>query len=138
LKDELLNWMGPDGNPVIETVRTNQEALDGPLAHLGPDMLIGYAPGYRGSADTGIGKWNENAIETNADHWGADHCINPGSVKGVLFRNKGLSNYPTPSYRDIPPMVVGSTLKPGSPPDIDYTEEDRETVEDRLKGLGYL
>lgn len=139
IKTTLLGWKGPDGNQVVSSVQTNHEAFEGPLAHLGPDLVIGYAPGYRASADTGIGSWGEQAIEVNQDHWNADHCIDSEAVPGVIFRNKGLAKYPNPSYKDIPPMVVGTTLKAANPPkDDNFTDEDQETVKDRLKGLGYL
>ena len=135
----MLDWTGTDGNQVVSSVLTNQEAFDGPLAHLGPDLVIGYAPGYRASAETGTGNWAENSLETNQDHWNADHCIDPAKVPGVIFNSKGLADYPAPTYKDIPPMVVGKTMKPGSPVSGDeFTEEDQEAVEDRLKGLGYL
>ena len=134
-----MDWKGPDGKSVVASVETNAEALEGPLAKFGPDLYVGYAPSYRASADTGLGKWTKTLIEANQDHWNADHCINPASVQGVLFSNQDLSNYPTPSYKDIPPMAVGATMKAAKPPkEDDYTEEDRETVEERLKGLGYL
>ena len=139
ISSSLLDWKGPDGKQVVSSVRKNSEAFEGPLAHLGPDLVIGYAPGYRASADTGIGKWTNHSIEENHDHWNADHCIDPEAVQGVIFRNQDLSNFPNPSYKDIPPMVLGTTLKPAEPPEDDsFTEEDRETVEERLKGLGYL
>ena len=139
IKTSLLDWRGPDGNQVVSSAKTNQEAFDGPLSHLGPDLVIGYAPGYRASADTGIGNWSEKVIEFNQDHWNADHCIDPEAVEGVLFRNKGLEKFPNPSYLDIPPMVVGAHLKAAKPPKEDgFSEEDQETVKDRLKGLGYL
>jgi predicted AlkP superfamily phosphohydrolase/phosphomutase len=138
IKNRLFSWQGPDGKNIVKSVFSNEEIIQGPISDAGPDMLVGYSPGYRASADTGLGKWNEEIIEPNTDHWGADHCIDPGSVQGVIFRNKGLANYPDPSYLDIPPMIVKDTLKPGSPSDSDFSDEDRETVEERLKGLGYL
>jgi predicted AlkP superfamily phosphohydrolase/phosphomutase len=139
IKIELMDWKGPDGQPVVSSVLTNEEAFYGPLSSFGPDLVIGYAPGYRASAETGTGNWDQNSIEINTDHWGADHCIDPIAVPGVLFRNQGLDDFPNPSYRDIPKMVVGKALKPGDPPaSEDFSEEDQETVEERLKGLGYL
>lgn len=139
IKTRLLDWKGPDGNPVVSSVLTNQEAFEGPLSHLGPDLVVGYATGYRGSAETGTGNWTEQSLEPNQDHWNADHCIDPSKVPGVIFNSKGLSDYPAPTYKDIPPMVVGKTMKPGAPISGDeFTEEDQGTVEDRLKGLGYL
>ncbi|MEN8241359.1 MAG: alkaline phosphatase family protein [Chloroflexota bacterium] len=140
IKDALLAWKGPDGKHVVESVETNKEAFEGPYSHLGPDLLVGYAPGYRASADTGLGNWADTTIEANTDHWNADHCINPAAVQGVLFNNKGLSDYTNPSYKDIPGMAIGARLKGrAKPPKEDQlSEEDRETVEERLKGLGYL
>lgn len=140
IKDALLNWKGPDGNNVVQSVETNQEAFEGPFSHLGPDLVIGYAPGYRASAETGLGNWADTAIETNTDHWNSDHCINPAAVQGVLFSNQSLADFPNPSYKDIPSLAVGAKLEGrAKPPKEDkLSDEDRETVEERLKGLGYL
>lgn len=140
IKDALLNWKGPNGSSVVESVQTNQEAFEGPYSHLGPDLVIGYGPGYRASADTGLGNWGDSAIEPNSDHWNADHCINPAAVQGVLFYSKSLKDYTNPSYKDIPPLAIGKQLKGrAKPPKEDkLSDEDRETVEERLKGLGYL
>jgi hypothetical protein len=109
------------------------------LLRYGPDLVLGYNPGYRASAETGLGKWNDEIIEVNTDHWGADHCIDAQAVPGVLFSNRGLKDFPNPSFRDIPPMVVGKYLDNSKtkPPSFS-SGESRETVEDRLKGLGYL
>ena len=139
ISGKLLALRGPDGNPVVTSVLTNQEAFTGPLSSFGPDLVIGYGPGYRASAETGTGQWGPTALEPNSDHWNADHCIDPTHVPGIIFRKQGLKNWPDPGYHDIPRMVVGAELKPGSPiiPD-EFSQEDQETVEDRLKGLGYL
>ena len=139
LKSQLLSWKGPDNKNVVSSALTNEEAFSGPFASMGPDLVIGYSPGFRASAETGTGNWADKSIEVNQDHWNADHCIDPQAVPGVIFSNRGLKSYPTPSYLDIPEMITGKTMKPGTPPDTDdFTEEDQETVEDRLKGLGYL
>jgi hypothetical protein len=103
--------------------------------------VIGYAPGYRASAETGLGQWRDGAIERNSDHWGADHCIDPQTVPGVLFASRGLSNFPRPSYRDIPALTIHESLDAGGsvpPPSASSGKEDREIVEERLKSLGYL
>ena len=140
IKEKLLAWRGPDGNQVVRSVFTRREALEGGLAALGPDFLIGYAPGYRASSETGLGGWNEAVIEANCDHWGADHCIDPTAVPGVIFSNHGLEDYPQPSYKDIPALAIDarpdSSAKP--PPNSRSDEEDEKLVEERLKSLGYL
>ncbi|MCB0189225.1 MAG: alkaline phosphatase family protein, partial [Caldilineaceae bacterium] len=77
---ELTQWRGPDGRAVVQQVWRRAAIFDGPYAAYGPDLVIGYAPGYRGSAQTGLGQWQAQSIEPNRDHWGADHCIDPQAV----------------------------------------------------------
>jgi predicted AlkP superfamily phosphohydrolase/phosphomutase len=139
LGDGLLEWQGPNGRPVVHSVSRQEEAFHGPLAELGPDLVIGYSPGYRASAETGLGKWKEATVESNNDHWGADHCVHPSAVPGVLFCSQGLAGFPNPSYREFPAITVGTDLDAGdgSPPPK-LSEEDREVIEERLRGLGYL
>lgn len=139
LRDELLGWQGPDGRPVVQQVRSQGDAFVGPLAEYGPDIVVGYSLGYRASAQTGLGTWEKTSIEPNRDHWAADHCMAPQAVPGVLFCNQGLSNFPNPSYRDIPALTIGaiSDLSDSAPPPS-FSDEDQDIVEERLRGLGYL
>jgi predicted AlkP superfamily phosphohydrolase/phosphomutase len=139
IKEKLLAWEDQDGNRVVNSVSTNAEALSGPLAEFGPDLIVGYAPGFRASPQTGLGEWEKTSLEHNKDHWGADHCIDPSAVPGVLFSNQGLDNFPQPSYRDFPVLAIGEELEGGSsapPPTI--SDEEQEMLEERLKSLGYL
>ena len=139
IKDKLLKWNGPDNQPVFSSVALRHEVFSGPLLHLGPDLNLGCSAGYRSSSETGLGKWEETVIDENNDHWGADHCIDPDVVPGVLFSSQGLKDFPNPSFRDIPPMVVGKYLDHSgvTPPKISGGESS-EAIEERLKGLGYL
>ena len=140
LQDQLMSWRGPDDRPVVQRVWDQGDVFEGPLAEYGPDIVVGFSPGHRASAQTGLGKWEKAAIVPNRDHWGADHCIDPQAVPGVLFSNQGLGHLCHPSYRDIPALVLGTAIEQGdsapSPPS--YSDEDEETVEERLRGLGYL
>jgi predicted AlkP superfamily phosphohydrolase/phosphomutase len=140
LRDDLLNWIGPDGRPVVRRVCLQNEALEGPLAEYGPDLLVGYSEGYRASAQTGLGAWEKEPLEQNRDRWGADHCIDPQVVPGVLFSSEGLQNFPNPSYQDFPAIAVGMNVESGklTPPPSNKSGEDEEVVEERLKSLGYL
>jgi len=140
LKDDLLRWEGPDGQTVIQKVLTQQEAFQGPYAEHGPDLVIGYRPKYRSSALTGLGQWAFDEIEENKDHWGADHCFDAGAVPGVLFTNKGLGNISNPSYLDIPQMAIGKTVNRKQKKEVspNLGDEDQDTIDERLKGLGYL
>jgi predicted AlkP superfamily phosphohydrolase/phosphomutase len=139
LQAELLEWQGPDGRPVIQHTWRQSDAFEGPLAMYGPDIVVGYSPGYRASAQTGLGSWEKNSVEPNRDHWGADHCVDAQAVPGVLFSNQDLNNFPRPSFRDIPALTIEAAPDPsdsGLPPS--YGDEDQEIMEERLKSLGYL
>lgn len=139
LKDDLLQWKGPDGGGVVQSALIRSEAFQGPLAAYGPEIFVGYRPPYRGSAETGLGQWRSEEIQKNEEHWEADHCFDSRAVPGVLFSNDPLTNFPSPSYRDIPALTIGRDLKTqASAPPPKYSDEDQDEIEKRLKDLGYL
>lgn len=139
LKMQLSSWRSPSGDKVVQNVWSNTEVFSGPMARYGPDLVLGYSPGFRASAQTGLGDWEPYPIEENKDHWGADHCIDPQSVPGVLFSSQDLKELPNPSYEDIPFLAIGGQIEGsnGKPPPR-TSEEDDEIIEERLKSLGYL
>jgi predicted AlkP superfamily phosphohydrolase/phosphomutase len=139
IREQLSDWRDANGNFIIHKVRLKHEIYSGPYTRLGPDLLVGYASGYRASPETGLGKIPEKMIAANYDHWGADHCMDAEIVPGVIFANRDLSDFGEISYRDIPFLAIGkhldqSHLKPPSQRDIQGQKE----LEDQLKGLGYL
>lgn len=139
LKEDLLQWKGPNGESVVQSALIRKEVFDGPLSAYGPDIFVGYRPPYRGSAETGLGQWRSEALEKNSEHWEADHCFDSRAVPGVLFSNESLSNFHSPSYRDIPALTIGKDLKAqASAPPPKYSDEDQDEIEKRLKDLGYL
>jgi predicted AlkP superfamily phosphohydrolase/phosphomutase len=139
IQRQLLDWRDADQAPIVRKVRLKHEAFSGPYTRFGPDLVVGYAPGYRASAETGLGKVPPMALEENTDHWGADHCMDSDVVPGVIFANRDLRDFGTISFRDIPFLAIGrhldaSNLKPPSR----AAGEGRKDLEEHLKGLGYL
>jgi predicted AlkP superfamily phosphohydrolase/phosphomutase len=139
LKTKLQAWKDPSGETIISRVLLKHEAFTGPYTRLGPDLVIGYAPRFRASAETGLGKIGTLSLEANHDHWGADHCIDANMVPGVLFANRDLRDMPGLSFRDIPFLALGkhldqSYIKPPS----EAGPQGQKDLEERLKGLGYL
>jgi len=124
---------------VIQKIRLKHETYSGPYTRFGPDLVVGYAPGYRASAETGLGKIPALVIERNSDHWGADHCMDAEVVPGVIFANRDLRNFGTISFRDIPFLAIGKHLDSSNiKPPSQATGEGQKELEERLKGLGYL
>ncbi|UCG22782.1 MAG: alkaline phosphatase family protein [Chloroflexota bacterium] len=140
LCQELEQWRAPDGRQVVQRAYRNDEAFEGPLTEYGPDIVVGFAPGFRASQLTGLGAWSNASLETNHDHWAADHCIDPEAVPGVIFSNAELNNFPNPSYRDMPAIAIGAAPDSGgsAPPPTPLSDEDEKIIEERLKSLGYL
>jgi predicted AlkP superfamily phosphohydrolase/phosphomutase len=136
---KLLAWRDADQAPVVRKARLKHEAFSGPYTRFGPDLVVGYAPGYRASAETGLGKVPPVSLEENTDHWGGDHCMDSEIVPGVIFADRDLRDFGTISFRDIPFLAIGkhldaSNLKPPSR----AAGEGQKDLEEHLKGLGYL
>ncbi len=139
IQQKLMGWNGPDGRPVMQRVRFKHEVYNGAYTRLGPDLVIGYAPGYRASSETGLGKVPQSLVEANHDHWGADHCVDSDVVPGVIFANRDLQNFGGVSFRDIPFLAIGKHLDQSHiKPPSQVSGGSQKDLEDRLKGLGYL
>lgn len=139
IKMKLLAWKDSDQGSIIKKIRFKHETYSGPYTRFGPDLIVGYAPGYRASAETGLGKVPAVALEPNHDHWGADHCMDADVVPGVIFANRDLRDFGAISFRDIPFLAIGKHLDPSNiKPPSQATGQGQKDVEERLKGLGYL
>ena len=139
LKTKLSDWKDVNGTPVIQKVRLKHETYSGPYTRFGPDLIVGYAPGYRGSAETGLGKIPDVMMESNTDHWGADHCMDSDVVPGVIFANRDLEDFGAISFRDVPFLAIGKHLDQSNlKPPAQAAGQGQKDLEERLKGLGYL
>jgi len=139
IKSKLLDWKDVDQIPIVQKVRLKHETYSGPYTRFGPDLIVGYAAGYRASAETGLGKVPAMSVEANNDHWGADHCMDSEVVPGVIFANRDLRDFGAISFRDIPFLAIGKHLDPANiKPPSQTTGEGQQDLEERLKGLGYL
>jgi predicted AlkP superfamily phosphohydrolase/phosphomutase len=139
IKNNLLGLKGGDGQSAVSSVLLKHEAFSGgPYMRLGPDLVVGYAPNFRASSDTGLGKASNEVIEVNNDHWGADHCIDPEAVPGVLFANRDVANIPEVSFRDIPLLMINKNLDQSHLKPPSEHNRGQSNIEERLKGLGYL
>jgi predicted AlkP superfamily phosphohydrolase/phosphomutase len=71
---------------VLEAVPRSR-AYKGPYTENAPDILVGYAEGYRVSWDSATGKAAAEAFSDNLKAWSGDHCVHPRIAPGVLFSN---------------------------------------------------
>jgi predicted AlkP superfamily phosphohydrolase/phosphomutase len=107
VREKLLAWRDPkDGAAVVETVSDTHAPS--------PDLIVGYARGYRASWETGIGGFSNSILEDNIDPWTADHCINAADVPGVLFTTRKL-RVTDPSLKDLPVSILSLYGLPPGP-----------------------
>jgi predicted AlkP superfamily phosphohydrolase/phosphomutase len=98
---KLKAFRDPDtGAPVVTAVWEPHAGSD-----YAPDLIAGYAPGYRCAWDAALGGLSRAIVEDNQDEWIGDHCIDPQFVPGVLLTNhkSGLVN---PSLQDLPAWIL--------------------------------
>jgi predicted AlkP superfamily phosphohydrolase/phosphomutase len=70
------------------------------LSKFAPDLIVGYAPGYRASWGAALGAVEPAVVQPNEDAWIGDHCVDPAAVPGVLFANR-TSSIPDPELKDL-------------------------------------
>lgn len=110
LKTELIgkleNLLDDEPREVaIRHVYDSKTIYKGPYVEAAPDLVIGYAPGYRASWSAAVGKVTETVFEDNPKCWSGDHCIDPGAVPGVLFSNHEITTE-NPGIEDMAPTVL--------------------------------
>lgn len=106
IRNKLLEIRDPKTNlPVITRVDLAGEAYQGPYAHSGPDMLVGYNRGYRAGWKTILGAFPQDELEDNGNPWSGDHCMDYTLVPGVLLSNHKISAA-APALTDIAPTIL--------------------------------
>jgi predicted AlkP superfamily phosphohydrolase/phosphomutase len=104
LKEKLLT-LTDDGQIAIKGMYDAHEIYSGPYLDAAPDLIVGYAPGYRASWSAAVGKVSKTVFENNDKCWSGDHCVDPSAVPGVLFANQkwGANN---PGIEDMAPTIL--------------------------------
>jgi predicted AlkP superfamily phosphohydrolase/phosphomutase len=70
-----------------------------------PDLIVGYAPGYRASWETALGELSTEVITDNDDAWIGDHCMAAEAVPGVLASNRKFS-LRDPQLKDLTVTIL--------------------------------
>ncbi len=78
------------GEVAVTRAWAKAELFRGPYAEKSPDVVVGYAPGWRASWRGVRGVVDDVVFDDNTKAWSGDHCIDPAQVPGVLFANRGL------------------------------------------------
>ena len=92
-------------NVAIKRVYQAAKVYRGPYKDQAPDLIVGYAGGYRVSWEAAIGRTSREVFHDNKKAWSGDHCVDPSVVPGVLFCNRKIDS-PQPRLLDIAPTVL--------------------------------
>jgi predicted AlkP superfamily phosphohydrolase/phosphomutase len=110
LKNELVSKLNglrdeETGETGIRTVYQASDIYRGPYLNAAPDLIVGYAAGYRASWDAARGKVTGTVFEDNRKAWCGDHCVDPPLVPGVLFSNLKITA-DDPGIEDLAPTAL--------------------------------
>jgi predicted AlkP superfamily phosphohydrolase/phosphomutase len=88
----LTGLCDPEGGAVaVQRVSDPRAEGAGPWLDDAPDLIVGYARGWRASWDGARGVSAGPVFEDNTRRWSGDHCIDPSEVPGVLVANRPLA-----------------------------------------------
>ncbi|MFN7919040.1 MAG: alkaline phosphatase family protein [Bryobacteraceae bacterium] len=93
------------GEVAIRTMYSTAKIYRGPYLDAAPDLIAGYADGYRISWDAAVGKVSTEIFEDNGKAWSGDHCVDPPLVPGVLFSNRKFEAA-DPGIEDMAPTAL--------------------------------
>ncbi len=89
IKDKLLKVVDTEtGKQIIKNVYITEELHPNSQLDTMPDIIIGYARGYRCSDESVLGEFPDKLLEINTDKWSSDHCMDVTEVPGIVISNK--------------------------------------------------
>ncbi len=72
---------------------------------LGPDIIVGYHRGWRGSNECALGAIPDVVFEDNLNKWSGDHCMAADEVPGIIMTNRPLTKT-DPTLVDLAPTIL--------------------------------
>jgi predicted AlkP superfamily phosphohydrolase/phosphomutase len=102
LESKLLATIDPaTGQPAVTRVYKADRDSRGPSAfEIGPDLVVGYAKGTRGSDESALGTVGRDILTDNTSAWSGDHCMDHTAVPGILLSSRALK-HAAPSLRSL-------------------------------------
>lgn len=102
---QLKAYTDADGRPVISEVYRADKEYAGKATALAPDLIVGYARGFRASWETCLGDLHDEILRPNDKAWSADHCADARHVPGLLACNRPVA-VNDPSLIDLAPSIL--------------------------------
>ncbi len=107
LKYKLENLRDPvDGNRVINNAFISEDCYSRENLSDAPDIIMGFAYGYRSDDSSPIGELQNNFLNDRMDWWGGDHCVDPAVVPAAFFSSFKVKKEEI-SLLDFAPTILG-------------------------------
>ena len=108
IADKLIETIDPaTGKPAITKAYLREdEYRDRGVLEIGPDVVVGYAKGTRGSDQSALGGVPPEILGDNMERWTGDHGMDHETVPGVLFTNRPL-RAPATSLKTLAGAILG-------------------------------
>ena len=94
-----------DGQRAIRHAYRADQVYHGPYAAQGPDIVLGYYRGFRGSNESALGEVPAAVFADNLLKWSGDHCMAADEVPGVIVANRPILK-DDPTLRDMAPTLL--------------------------------
>ncbi len=119
LERELLAVTDPEtGERVITQVHRRDDYAYQDRSAVGPDLVVGYARGYRGATESASGEVVGPVLSVNDGHWSGDHMIDHREVPGVLLVSRPLER-PARAITDLAASLLAEYGIGPFPPESD-------------------
>jgi len=110
LMDEIIGKLTKTVDPksgqiAVKSVFRRDDYKDTGHVEIGPDLIVGYAKGTRGSNESALGKVPSTVFMDNTEEWSGDHCMDPDSVPGILFASQPLKK-PVARLQDLAAAIL--------------------------------
>jgi len=111
LKEEitqrLMKLIDPvNGRRPVHAVHDSGKVYSGPYAGNGPDLLVGFAEGYRASWKAAVGEVEASVFSDNTKSWSGDHCVDRSLVPGIFLCDRKLDLSEGVGLVDMAPTVL--------------------------------
>lgn len=93
------------GKRVVSRAFDAEQIYSGPYVGLAPDILVGYADGYRISDEAILGGFPQEIVRDRTNLWASDHCMDPAVVPGILLGNVPWKTE-NPGIWDLAPTIL--------------------------------
>jgi predicted AlkP superfamily phosphohydrolase/phosphomutase len=107
LRAQLRAARDDDGQSVVDDVYDVRKHYPDADPNVAPDLIIGYAEGYRSSWATVLGDMPRRVLRDNHDRWSGTHCIAQSLMPGVFLATERIEAA-NPSLIDVAPTILAA------------------------------